>query len=479
MLRKLEFRITTIIFLLIIGYILFLNSIKLVDLGFIAFIPLGLLVLLLIFCIKKVLKIENTKFLNIISIVVLIFNFVFFIYLGYKLRVEYHWDYGEIHKLAISYSNDGFIKFSNLIYLLRYPNNRFITMILSLIFKVAHAIFGVESADNYRMISIFTNAIFINISYILTYILSRKINGDKFAFIVLLFMEIMLPLLSYSAIFYTDTVGLLFFPLILLMYIFYKEKKDYKYLILIGIFSYIGFSIKATIIFALLAILCDIVCSNKFKGAIKNCLIILGTFIFFYIVLNNGMNAFFNIKKDDANRYTFPHTHHVMMMLNKTGGFNADDVYYTEKFPTYEEKKKANIEVIKKRIGERGVGGTLYHLFYTKWVRTWTDGTFASSIYLSRGSIDNNFWTNLIPINSKNYNSYYLYSTILWLIIVVGMITTLSNKDENILLMKMIIIMLAMFLTIWECNPRYVVQVIPIIVVLAASGWYKLFDKKV
>lgn len=475
MLKKIEFTIINFSFLIIMIYILLLN---LLNNGAYTILFSIIFIVIFISIIKKILNSNNEKYIGIVSIIILIFNFVFFIYLGFRLRVSYSWDYGTIQKLALEYANTGMLKTNSLIYLLRYPNNRLITIILSLLFRFLHVAFGIKSVSIYKASSIVLNAIFMGFSYIVTYLLARKIKGEKFAFIVLLFLEFLLPLEAYSAIFYTDTIGLFFFPLILLFYYCYKEKNEKKYLFLIGVFSLIGFEIKATIIFVLLTIIIDIICNNKFRIIFKNIFIITFSFVILYLIFNNGMNMFFNIKKEQMDKYNFPHTHHVMMMLNKTGGYIQEDVNYTASFDTYKEKQKANIEMIEKRIKDRGIGGTINHLFYTKWKRTWTDGSFASYDYLNRGTVSKNIWSNLIPKDGKNYKYYKLYTTVYWLFLIIGMIIAFKDNNENILMIKMIIIIMALFLTIWECNSRYIVQILPLIVLLGICGWFSVLKKE-
>ena len=434
---------------------------------------------------KKIYSIKNTKYINIISKVILVFNFIFIIYLGINLMVSFQWDYGVIQEAAIDFAKGLPMNQDRFIYLTKYPNNKLIYILLSQIYRFCHVTFNVNNIKTFVIISIIVNAIFVEISYILTYVLAKKVKDDKFAFTTLLFLELMLPLLGYTAIYYSDTLSLLFYPLLILLYIKYQNNQKIRYLILISILSVIGFQIKATIIFMLFAIIIDIICNNKFKIICRNLIIIILIFMSFNSALNISMNKYINITEQDIEMYQFPHTHHIMMMLNGIGGYNKEDVFYTMSFPTYKEKREANIKEIERRIEEKGFKGMINHLLYVKVNATWTDGTFASTNFLSRGpvydnsKIYNSFWHSLYTATGDNNEKYLTYTHTYWFICMIGMLlcAVINNKNDKIILCKLTIVMLTMFLIIWEQHSRYIVQVLPLIILISNFGFTSFIDK--
>ena len=195
--------------------------------------------------------------------------------------------------------------------------------------------------------------------------------------------------------------------------------------------------------------------------------------------MGNLTNNILGITDEDLNRYEFPHTHHIMMMLNKTGGFVQEDVNYTNSFETKKEKTDANMKVIKERLQERGTSGTLKHLFYTKFIRTWGDDTFSSSDYASRGTMKNNIITDFVTVPGKYHSYYQAYTETIYIITLVGLVLSFSLKSDNklICLSKRTILLVALFLTLWECNSRYVIQIMPIIAIVSAYGYSLLINK--
>ncbi len=479
MLKKIENNFVYILFLIFSIYILFLNIIGLREMVVLKVILTIIMSFLLIFLIKKIMLYKNKKYIKIISILLLILDFILMLYLGYKLRVDFSWDYGIVQSEAINYGINGNISRENLIYYIKYPNNRLLFATLAVIYRIVNFVLGVTAQRYFVYVSIIIGSFLITLSYFLTYLLAKKYKDENFGLVVLIILSLMIPLLSYSAILYSDTPSLFFFPLILLLYLKYKDNKKLIYLLLISIISVIGFEIKATIIFAFLAIIVDIICNNKFIDILKRVFIMLIIFVIAHLIFSASMNKVLKITDSDIDRYNVPYTHFVMMTLNESGGFNEDDVVFTNSFNTKKEKTNENIRVIKERLNNRGVLGTLHHLFIKKMIRTWNRSDFAISDYINRYPIKKNYLNNIIGESGDYFKYFKVYTDAYYLIIIIGLIMSYfkKNKDINILIM-MIILFLTMFLTIWECNSRYVVQLLPIIVLLSLSGWVNTIESR-
>ena len=490
MLKKTEKFITNNLFFLIMIYIFLLNIIQIQmnnKNNILSILIICIVISLFVILVKKVIQIKNKKIISILNIALLVIYFISLLYIGSNLKVYskykdgiYTWDYGQIQDSAIEYVKTGELSNSSHIYFSKYVNNRLVLVILIFIYKIFNII-GINNVEHFRIISIIFNCIFIEGAYILTYFLAKKIKDEKFAFLTLFLILLLLPLSAYSTIFYTDMLGLIFIPLSLLIYLKFKETKKIRYLVLISLISLIGFEIKATVIFAFLALTINII-SNKenYKSMLKNLFILIITFICFYLIIEICFNYFLKIKSSDKDRYMFPYTHYIMMMLNKSGGYNYGDVAYTSKYKTYKEKKSANFEEIKRRIESRGIDNTAYHLLVTKAIRTWTNSTFGSSDYVGRSPINDTWLRQLISEKGSNYKYFKTYSDTYWIIILLGMIITYFNKDELdvIHISKQIIIFHVLFLTIWECNSRYLIHMMYIIILISIYGWYNCIDYK-
>lgn len=483
MLKKLELYSVNILFFIFSIYILILNIFMLSVKNFISILLFIPLLFCFYFLVKKILSIHDENKVRKISIVLLIALFFILFGVGYVLRVALNWDYGSIQRVAIYFGQTGKIDMQRVLYFAKCPNNRLIVILIMLIYRLMNILFGIKDVASFRVISIFVNCIFIEASYVFTYMLAKKIKGEKFAFLTLVSLILMLPVILYSAIFYTDTVGMAFIPLVLLLYLRFRECKKLKYLIIFSVISLIGFEIKATVIFILAAIFFDILCSENFFSACRYIGLSFVIIVLCYLGFNIGMYKFLGITSEDSNKYELPHTHHIMMALNPDyeGGYNEKDVLYTMSFKTKKEKTNANINMIKSRLNDYGVGGSLNRFFYVKWVRTWTDPTFASSDYLSRDPVKNSFLTQIVTREGNKYHYYLSYMWIYWIIVIVGLLLSVIfyKKDVNIILVsKVLILLFALFLSFWECNPRYVVHILPSIMLISIFGYYCLYEKR-
>ncbi len=473
--KKLLYGVSGLVLLISFIYILILNITRLNT--YILFLsPLLIITILLIT--RLIYNIHDDKLVRKLCLIFQVCNLIFLIYLGFKLAVNKAWDYGQIQATAVSYAEKG--KFIDLDYYIRCPNNQFLVICLSLFYKIINALTGTHLTEFYIYCSNVVNALFISFSTFLCYLLARKEKGEKFACVLVLMIAICLPIAVYTPILYSDTLGLMFIPLPLLLYSYYKDNHKIRYLIGISITSVIAFLIKPSLIFVLLAIAISMFINETWKKFIPKLLCMIIVFSIFLVGMNKLMDYGLGITSDDYDRYKFPYTHHVMMALNTTGGYNEADVQFSKSFNTYAEKQNANLKVIEERIKNRGFLGTTKHLLYTKMVKTWTDSTFGSNDYLARKPIKKGFWYSLVTKDGINYHFYEAYTGSYWCFIIIGVIIAclkgLKGDSDIMNMAKIVILLLMLFLIIWECNPRYVVQILPLIIMVSMSGWKGLID---
>ena len=410
----------------------------------------------------------DVRNVDIICYSLILSNCFFLTYLGCKLSVGFTWDYGQIQKTAMSFAYGH--GFSNKPYYVRYPNNQFVLLSLSFYYKLICLIFGKVSSFTLLRCSIALNSFLISLSYFFYYKCCCSYIGKRFGLLLLVSLILFLPISSYSAIFYSDSVALLIPPLLLTCMNKVGCGK-LRYMAYIPIVSAIGCLIKPSVIFVLLAILFY---PTIQIGLYRKIMICLGCFILIWGA-HCIQEKIMNISPNEKEMYEFPHTHHIMMALNVDGkgGYVQNDVDFTKSFTSKDEKKNANICEIKKRIKALGGEGLLYHLFVTKIRRTWTDCTFASSDYLGRKNFSENLWTQFV-VKDRKWNHYYvsLY-TIFMIIIYLGWVMPSSRNNHGIVVAKMATLFFAFFLIVWECNSRYLVHYLPMIIITGLYGWHK------
>ena len=290
---------------------------------------------------------------------------------------------------------------------------------------------------------------------------------------------------------YTDTSGMLLAILMLYFYIKYNKtdgRANIAYTILIGIVAGISYKIKVTIFILFMAMICELFLNLKDAKQIKK-------FVMFVVIAmvgvvavvsasNKVISSQFEISEEVEDANEFPLTHWVMMALGETGGYCEEDVSYTKSFPTYEEKNKADIKEIKKRIREKGKAGLIEHICYTKLKRTWGDSCLAGDDYAGRFPVDENgIWQRVFTFHGSDHWIGLIYSWLYYIVLIVGILLSgifgirRTNEQQKMLVLRIALFGIILFLSIWECNSRYLVAFIPVLIMTSADGIFMTREK--
>ena len=197
-------------------------------------------------------------------------------------------------------------------------------------------------------------------------------------------------------------------------------------------------------------------------------LILLFSYPFF--VNKTGILPF---KIQDAGE--IPYTHWVMMGMSKEGegGYLWEDLKYTLSFETKEERKNANILEIKKRLNNFGVDGYAKFLL-NKASMTWGDGTYFAPQKLNRQPVRTTVLHQIVLPDSKYYKYYYNFCFSFQFLFLIAMIfkniiNFQETKIDKINFVNLAIFGLFLFLLLWETRSRYIVNFIPLFVLIISS----------
>ncbi len=435
----------------------------------------------------KNLSIKKTIiFLIIYFLVISVIQFIVFKYLS----VEPGWDFGVIYDNAVKYINEGTIKNSVYPeYFQYYPNNIMLFVIEIIFIKVGN-LFGIKSLFSCYIM----NIIFIDFAMLLLFLVLRKKYDNITGIIGLLISLFFIPLFLYVPIFYSDTMSLFIPLLIMLLYLYVddnKSKANYIIFVCLGFVLFLGWQIKISSIFILIAILVDYILNHK-KIFINLLLMIIvfgiSTILFKLLIVNNDRFEF------QQNEYgSYPFTHWIMMGVeviedgksdrNAYGGYSGEDYDLSRSFPTGKDAIKFNLKEYTRRVKKLGIIG--YNEFLLrKSVNIWTDGYYFSDtkINIKPKNSDNlirNFMFN--NENSKflmiNFTQAVQYVFILALII--GSIIKISWKDNKFDYLRLTIIGLFVFFQFWEARSRYIFNYIPIFILIIIEGMMILNDKRI
>ena len=221
---------------------------------------------------------------------------------------------------------------------------------------------------------------------------------------------------------------------------------------------------------------------NKIQTNIYYIIIILlimltGYMTYTYIrKANNNMG----INVDKEKRFNI--THYAMLGWNteSKGVFTIKDENFSGKYEKLKDREKANIEELKKRINEMGIGGVINQIS-RKILTNYNDGTFsgvATFVYIrdeyNIQGLDNNlseFLKNVYYERGKYNQIYTQIMQCLWIsILIFNMFSYNDSKSRKIAIIILALIGLFLFETIFEARARYIFVYVPLYIFIGVIG---------
>ena len=221
---------------------------------------------------------------------------------------------------------------------------------------------------------------------------------------------------------------------------------------------------------------------NKIQTNIYYIIIILliiltGYMTYTYIrKANNSMG----IDVDKEKRFNI--THYAMLGWNteSKGVFTIKDENFSGKYEKLKDREKANIEELKKRINEMGIGGVINQIS-RKILTNYNDGTFsgvATFVYIrdeyNIQGLDNNlseFLKNIYYERGKYNQIYTQIMQCLWIsILIFNMFSYNDSKSRKIAIIILALIGLFLFETIFEARSRYIFVYVPLYIFIGVIG---------
>lgn len=463
-----------IIFTYLLFNIIFNNHNYLTNIKALSLVLFSAFYLIIVYLINKALNkyIKNSKKYIIISTIIFIILQLIFAYI---FAVIPEWDFGAIYYGAIQ-NITGKIPFHKYNYLYIYQNNIGYGLLLSLIFYPIKLI-GLNNYMAYGIVGIILNIICIDVSLLTLLKIIRqyfeKTQQNIFWLLALLYT----PFITYVPIFYTDTLSLPF--IVGGVYFILKIINNEKNLLNIaisGLLLGIAYTLKPTAIIIIIAfiIFYSIFTNEHIIKRLTTISIILVAFALPLISLNIYKQIYFDQQKIEEK--SFPITHWLMMGLKGNGGYNQEDVDYTSSFIGKENKKQANIKIINKRIKELVKEKKIISFYTNKALYVWGDGTYYAPAKLSVNPIKDLEIKGYILPTGKNkifilIAQCQLVLTILFIILGIILRKYLSKQQQKLqLFLNISIFGIFLFELIWEARSRYLVNMIPILLLSCYLG---------
>ena len=416
-------------------------------------------------------------------------------------------------------------------YYSRYANNLFLTYIFLNVYKIGEVI-GIQ---NGYFLLLFIQSIMFSVGGFLIYKIADMYFKEKYKIYSIctwIIYMLIVGLSSHIVLTYSDGIGM--FLSLILTYIIFKLEKDkdinkdknkindgkeknkllqkssISRIILILLFtnlSILGYYIKPQIIIISIAYviikilnisyLTYMVIKNKNEDRengrrvrrerikkeiiyyifLSILIIITGFLIYTYIKkANNSMG----INVDREKRFNI--THYAMLGWNteSKGVFTVKDENFSGKYEKLKDREKANLEELKRRITEMGLGGVINQIA-RKILTNYNDGTFsgvATFVYIRKEyNIEginkelSKFLKNIYYENGKYNMIYTQIMQCLWIgILIFNMFSYNDGKSTKISIVILGIIGLFIFEILFEARSRYIFIYVPLYIFLGVIG---------
>ncbi len=431
-------------------------------------------------------KINYDRWVMVLTLVL----FVMQCYVFYNIFFLSGWDVKVVRKAATYLAEGNLDKFRQYSrYYSWYPNNLFITYMNALILKINNNL-GVFSGKYIMMSGVIICSMINSLSCYLVYKVLDLIAEKKVALAGFILAVLSFGISSWTVIFYSDSVGLIFPVLCIYLYMKPVSKVPVRYIYrFLAVFTAIvGYYIKPQCVIMLIAIMVveiiKLFCGFNTKQLIKPMGILISA-VFCILVISQSINILNTKTGIDINKEKkFGMTHFFMMGLNEefNGVYYREDVDYSGSFDTADERKAANIEVAVKRLKNMGPDGYI-NLISKKMLTAYNDGTFAWGIegefyYKMPKDLNKRMSPYLKSVyynNGSRNGKLMIFQQSIWLAILLGSFASCFVKSDEYSKKQMVTLWVSVLgLTLFEClfevRARYLYTFVPIYCVLGALG---------
>lgn len=408
-------------------------------------------------------------------------SFFLMLAMASKLEVEYSWDWGRLIHNASEYVLQGDFDKT---YFARYPNNQFWFLCLTGLFRMIKLVFPAAQEAAFKVASVAFSCILTQAAIALIYQTACDIWGEKKGFCVGIASLTCLPFYLYAQFAYTDTPGVFLAALVLFLWHRMQKSAGCRqtgYAAAIGITAAIAGKVKIMLLIFVIALLMAEVWEKRGKIFCRRIWVLLVSFGFTFALISSMVSHSFAISGDMYDRNEIPAEHWIMMALGETGGYLPEDEAYTMSFPTYRQKQEADRKQIQERLSQYGVLGTVKHIFVTKLIRTWGNSCLNGDDYVGRSPVHgDNGWQKLFAKGGRWHGICLVYSWVWHLLMLLGVGLSIfsmfrrKGRGGKVLMEQIAIGGVFLFLSIWECNSRYLLVFLPALILAACEGWLGL-----
>ena len=424
-----------------------------------------------------------------LSAVALLCAQIFLLYSGFFVT---DWDAGGLAHAAydptlISTSVDSFSYFST------YPNQLFLLGVFQTISRVVKAL-GVESFAGTYFALAAGGCFCITVSVALLAHVAERIGGTRTGMLALVLGIVLVGLSPWLFIPYSDEYGMVFVALVIYLYTCVKKSPARTFGMVL--FTALGYYIKPTVVFPLMAAafirVLAVVGSRKewskpfpWQRLAASCAAVVLA-VAYSFALNTAVTATNRSQLDESKAVSL--AHYLMIGANNkaNGRWNEDDLAISATIDDPQERSATNLSVWRQRVSDLGIKGVL-KLAVKKTVNNYLDGAFfwegEGAFYeevLGSNQAVKDFYnighTKNWIAPEENLTPLFAIEQVVWFFVLIGCVANIARKQasasEHVLTLS--ILAISLFLMVFECRARYLYMFSPLFVVLAARGWQQV-----
>lgn len=372
-------------------------------------------------------------------------------------------------------------------YFSQYPNQLFLLRVFS---AIAHLLTDMSYGQVYLALVI-GGCVCMTAATFCVAVIARKLRGDLAGIVAFVLAALLVGFSPWMLVPYSDSYGVLCPAIALLLYV--VAPKRIPRMLGVAFFGAIGYLIKPTSIFILVAVLVVEVAHALRRGrlgasawfrplAVAFAASAIGAA--FAFALNAAAITPYQGQLDQDRSLSL--THYLMIGSNykSNGRWTEEDYAYSSSFDDPSERSAANIERWEERLSDLGPIGVA-KLFLRKTLNNYLDGTFwweGEGLFYREVVGENQalkdffnigYEKNWIAGSSQNGTPYFAMAQLVWFVTLLGCIVGILNrKPSNAECVAYAsIFAVSMFLVVFECRARYLFLYAPYFTLLATMGW--------
>lgn len=388
-------------------------------------------------------------------------------------------------------------------YVSLYPNQTFLEAFNYVVSRLA-AVFGIQNSYS---ILVLINIVLVNLSCALLASSVAKLVGRCTGLVAWLAAACFLGLSPWILVPYSDTAGLFCSALMLAVYVL--DSNWVRRYLFVGLITAVAMAIKPPLLAfgGCIAFLTAVKLVRRLflargrtskhasAGSVKGhtqarafsgkevlplVLIVVGFALGSLVVA--GVKRTLPVQPNGVSQAGM--AHYLMMGHNeeREGGYSQEDIDFTQSFSTPQERNAADLQRFTERVEHMGPTGLL-KLYSKKLATMYSDGSF---MWMGEGSFVTSMPRDTVIAKFFGIGNttipYTPVAQLMWYCTLIGCILScfvpLKGKI-SVQAMVLSLMALTLFLMLFECRARYLLQMSPYFVVLSVLGWSHLIKSQV